>query len=575
MLGGFVSAFIGLILVVVAIAVPPIVTRMVDEALRDAVILEGEDSVAFDNFVDNHDNLVYTTCYVYDLVNINDYMVGAKPVVVERGPYVYTERLRRYNLTWNADGSLLSYRQYKSYEFVKEMSVDDDDERLITSLNIPFMGLRYAMAEIGQLGILKYVYDTMLNIPEKDRLFTRRPVREIMFGYVDSALYTISQMAPQLNINPHYTGIFTNSSLEASMALAKNQYTIHTGKGDLSKIRQLALWENITHVQALVNFQAADAWGTHEASEIRGSEGGQFGVPTRTTDRPLVWFGNTYRSVELEYQEKIAYKDIHLYRFVVPKSVTYNVSMLPSNEVYFQYGPSGLYNMSRIGAGIPMYVTQAQFRDVSPSVSDWIDMVYTAHDEMMESYFDVEPRSGATFHVTTSSQLNFIVSPLENIPVQLGNDTYYVTWFDEIQSGYFPVFWGKQEGGIADDEANEFVTKVYGALWLADFAKYGGSIIGALAVAIGGLLAFFSYRKRQAMLDFSHLPLGASSTAADALVGEKHAVLSATPTPDFHEGVSSLASSSSSPTYSSMSEDDQAAVRHSKAPEDIDISYHA
>jgi hypothetical protein len=87
------------------------------------------------------------------------------------------------------------------------------------------------------------------------------------------------------------------------------------------------------------------------------------------------------------------------------------------------------------------------------------------------------------------------VGPLKHMPT-LDNETADVTWFANMPQLYMPVFWARQEAGICapssslilhthshicdaippigipQPDADEFTSKVYGALFLSDAALY-------------------------------------------------------------------------------------------------------
>ena len=69
--------------------------------------------------------------YVFDLNNTEDVLQGKKPVVVERGPYTYKEHVYKEDVTSHDNGTI-SYRQYKQFHFVPEMSVGPDSETFVT-----------------------------------------------------------------------------------------------------------------------------------------------------------------------------------------------------------------------------------------------------------------------------------------------------------------------------------------------------------------------------------------------------------------------------------------------------------
>ena len=64
--------------------------------------------------------------------------LGEKPVLTERGPYVYTERRHKKDIVFSENGTLVSFREVSVFHFVPEMSVGDENDE-IRLLNVPFV----------------------------------------------------------------------------------------------------------------------------------------------------------------------------------------------------------------------------------------------------------------------------------------------------------------------------------------------------------------------------------------------------------------------------------------------------
>ncbi len=105
-----------------------------------------------------------------------------------------------YNISWTDDTTHLRYKQYSHYEFMPELSVESD-ERLVTSLNMPFHALRYSLPA-AYYSILSAAYKQLPQqqtpphaaYDDVDILFVKRSVRELMFGYEDPILLELSHI---------------------------------------------------------------------------------------------------------------------------------------------------------------------------------------------------------------------------------------------------------------------------------------------------------------------------------------------------------------------------------------------
>ena len=60
--------------------------------------------------------------YLWEVKNPEDFSQGAKPVLEERGPYVFTEQHYKTNITWNDNNGTVTYKQIRKWNFVPELS---------------------------------------------------------------------------------------------------------------------------------------------------------------------------------------------------------------------------------------------------------------------------------------------------------------------------------------------------------------------------------------------------------------------------------------------------------------------
>ena len=60
--------------------------------------------------------------YLWEVKNPEQVSAGEKPVLVERGPYVFTEQHYKTDLTWNDDNGTVTYKQIRKWNFVPELS---------------------------------------------------------------------------------------------------------------------------------------------------------------------------------------------------------------------------------------------------------------------------------------------------------------------------------------------------------------------------------------------------------------------------------------------------------------------
>lgn len=532
--GGFGLA-LAIALIIVAATVPSYIINYVDEALIEAIIIDSPDAPGTENWMFNKNSPTRMEVYLLDVLNPTEIInEGARPSLIERGPFVYWGYKQRYNLSWSQDGEVLSWREWEYYTFDEKLSAESDTGRLITSLYMPFIGLRAGLTKPGgnPLGrnYMLLIFQVLMETTERERVFCKKTARDLLWGYSDPVMEMANMLDP--NIDPVFPGFLNNYTSPAAQEARKgvsNYFEFYTGKNRHGQMRHWRKWRNMTHITACSKAPCppnptVDAWATHEAGLIRGSDGSAFAPPITRDHRLPVWFGNYFRTIDLVYSEHIMHKEVELLRFTLPDSADQNSTNVPANALYNQHVYNGFFNISALTSDAPILICKPHFRDSDPEVAEQLDVIWRPQEEeVFETSFDVEPISGAGFHARSSSMLTVGISPLDRMPLP-DNETAEVTWFPNMRSLQMPVFWATQEAGIPDKEAADFVAAVYGALFLSDVARYVGAMFGTLALLLGlaGVVVaivkknhFKQFGEDSVLIDSGPLPEPQGKTEAD------------------------------------------------------------
>lgn len=79
---------------------------------------------------------LYRSFYFFHVQNPDQFLRGAKPVLVERGPYVYREIMHKKNIQF-IDKQKLKYNPTFSLYFEPSMSIGNESDT-VRILNVPF-----------------------------------------------------------------------------------------------------------------------------------------------------------------------------------------------------------------------------------------------------------------------------------------------------------------------------------------------------------------------------------------------------------------------------------------------------
>jgi hypothetical protein len=115
----FVMANVALL---IAVLIPLVLESAIYEGIHDQVVVDGTNAHAFDTWQTNmygegDDLEVYYKTYFFDVQNPLEALQGAKPVVVEKGPYCYREYFQKFDISWSDHGDTVTYNNQRVYYF--------------------------------------------------------------------------------------------------------------------------------------------------------------------------------------------------------------------------------------------------------------------------------------------------------------------------------------------------------------------------------------------------------------------------------------------------------------------------
>lgn len=139
----------------VSVIVPVILYKLVDVALNEEVVIDSTDAPSYETWQTNtvgkgfDDVKIYYKLWFFDLQNPEDTLTGAKPKVMEKGPYGYHEYFVKFDIEWFDGGDTVTYNSQKYYIFDQDLTGDglkEDDE-----FTLPYpalLGFEYYLSAI-------------------------------------------------------------------------------------------------------------------------------------------------------------------------------------------------------------------------------------------------------------------------------------------------------------------------------------------------------------------------------------------------------------------------------------------
>ncbi|XP_017266968.1 platelet glycoprotein 4 [Kryptolebias marmoratus] len=377
---------------------------------------------------------VYRQFWFFDLKNPLEVLeYGAKPAVVEKGPYTYRTRyLPRENITFNPNHTASFLLPFGAI-FEPSMSVGAEED-LITSLNLAVAGA-YSLVPTPLHGVLeKMIKDT------NSSLFQYRTVRELLWGYNDPLLK--GRVGLFADYNDTYDGY----------------YNVFTGKDDISKVGIIDMWRGSKSLRF---------WNDKYCDMINGTDATSF-APFVNKKKPLFFFSSDIcRSVSASYEKTLDLKGIEVYRYSLLESTLASPTVNPDNKCFCtnmkttkNCSLAGVLDISSCQDGRPIYISLPHFLHGSQSLREDVLGLYP-DGEHHKTFLDIEPTTGFTLNFAKRIQVNMMYGPSKVITVLKKVKDYTL----------FPLVWLNETATLDDETADMFKKELISRIQMLEIAQ--------------------------------------------------------------------------------------------------------
>ncbi|KAK7481721.1 hypothetical protein BaRGS_00027094 [Batillaria attramentaria] len=460
----------------------PVVNMLVKDKIKQTVIISNT-SELYD--VWSEPPLpIYMQFYMFNLSNPAEVKQGKKPFLVQRGPYTYREHRKKYDITFNENGTV-TYRQKRTFFFEREMSVGDVETDLIVTANPPVLAVIEAMQHAPPA--LRTLVSIALRTQQED-IFMTHTVNETLFGYTDPALKILQSQFPDW-FYTDYVGYFINKN-DTDDGL----YTVFTGKNDISNLGQIDMYNGSRYVSY---------WTTPWANMINGSDGTISPPFEHDTKQAPMFSSDVCRSVFGVYSEDVkTTQGIPLRRFLGSPLELANVTENPDNIGFCTPDetkclPSGLLNISNCQIvdyfKIPVVVSFPHFYLADPTVQDSVGGLHPVAEEH-QTAVDLEPWTGLVLRAFKRLQINMYLTNVQGFS-QTAN----------VPTVFLPIFWMNESAVVDDKHATMLQRQLFVPLEVT-------AVLEKVFMIVGGVLVVFvfgmSCRQRYTRFKQTALPPG-------------------------------------------------------------------
>ncbi|XP_028830821.1 scavenger receptor class B member 1 isoform X2 [Denticeps clupeoides] len=449
LVAGIVTAIFGIVLVFVG----PII---VDDQIVKNVEINPKNDLSYTMWKDIPVPF-FMSVYFYHVLNPKEILKGEKPMVEQRGPYVYSEKRQKENITFH-DNHTVSYREYRRYFFEESMSVGNESD-VVTIPNMLVLGASVMMEDMPLP--VRLMLSTALTL-FKEEAFLTKPVGELMWGYDSKLVDFLNQYLPGMLPTSGKFGLFAEFN-NSNTGL----FTVFTGKDDIRKVHKVDFWNGLKKV---------DYWRTEQCNMINGTAG-QMWPPFMTTESTLPFYSpDACRSMELVFQRKGKMKGIPLFRFVAPKTLFANGTDYPPNEGFCPCRQSGLLNVSSCRHNSPVFMSHPHFYNADPALLNTV-IGLSPSEEEHGLFIDIHPETGVPLNVSIKLQLNLYIKRVLGI-IQT----------DRIAEVVMPMIWFEERGYIDGSVLTTFYNNLVVMPALLEYMQYIFIGLGLLFILVAVVL---------------------------------------------------------------------------------------
>ncbi|XP_029881923.1 scavenger receptor class B member 1 isoform X2 [Aquila chrysaetos chrysaetos] len=397
----------------------------------------------------------YMSVHFFEVLNPKEVLQGAKPVLNQRGPYVYREFRYKTNITFH-DNDTVSFLEYRKLFFQPDLSNGSEDEYIVVP-NILMMGAAVMMENLPNF--VKLLLSGAL-AGLKQEAFMNRTVGEIMWGYEDPLIDTINMFVPGLIPFKGKFGLFIELNNSNS-----GLFTVNTGMKNISRVHMVDSWNGLKKV---------NYWRSSECNMINGTAGEMW--PPFMSPTSLEFYSpDACRSMTLVYERSGKFEGVPTYRFVAPKTLFANGTDYPPNEGFCPCMQSGIQNVSTCRLNAPIFISHPHFYNADPALVNAVEGLHPSKDQHA-LFLDVHPMTGIPMNCSIKLQLNLYIKQVSGI-IQTG----------KIKPVVLPLLWFAESGSIEGSVLKQFYTNLVLIPSLLDYLQYiflGLSVLLIMSAAV-------------------------------------------------------------------------------------------
>uniref|UniRef100_A0A3Q4AF40 Scavenger receptor class B, member 2a n=1 Tax=Mola mola TaxID=94237 RepID=A0A3Q4AF40_MOLML len=397
----------GVLLVVgIGLFVSPVFRNLMENRLKKEIVLV-EGSRVFESWK-TPPPPVYMEFFFFNVTNAAQVLEGAKPEVVQIGPYTYREYRYKENVSMVENGTEVVAYNTKSFVFLREKSVGDPREDAITNINIPAWAVMTRVKGSFFRANMVSIWMNTLRVG----LLTTRTVDELLWGYRDPLLVRVSSTNPDVET---FFGLMYKKN-----GSNDGEFVYHTGQQNYMDYGRVKTWKG----QSKLSF-----WTSDQCNHINGSDGSAFHPLLRKDERIYIFTSDLCRSIHMDFEKEVQVKGIPAYRFTPPRSVFASKEENPANKGFCvtpkECLGTGLLKVSPCRKGKPCFAKHL-------AEDKYVDAIkgMSPQREHHQTFLDLNPTTGVIVRANKRAQVNILISRILGFPKTKNlNETVFPVMF--------------------------------------------------------------------------------------------------------------------------------------------------
>ncbi|XP_013928636.1 PREDICTED: scavenger receptor class B member 1 [Thamnophis sirtalis] len=424
----------------------------------------------------------YISFYFMEVMNPKDILLGAKPVVSQRGPYVYREYRQKKNITFHSNNTV-SFLSYRSFVFQPDRSNGSESDYIMMP-NILVLGAAIILENMPFP--MRVAFSSALALFHQNA-FMNRTVGDIIWGYNEPFTQFLSSLGVSVGPGNEKFGLFSDLNNSNS-----GLFTVFTGMDDINKTHMVDSWNGLKEVSY---------WHSEECNMINGTPG-ELWPPFMTPSSSVELYSpDACRSIKLNYTQSGNFKGIPVYRYTAPKTLFANGTDYPPNEGFCPCRQSGIQNISSCKLNAPIFISQPHFLNADPALLDTVDGLHP-NEKDHDLFVDIHPLTGIPMNCSVKIQLNLFIKHVSGI-WQTG----------QIKPVVLPLIWFSESGEIVGDVLDDYYTHLITIPSLLEYLKFCLMGLGGLLLLAAGLVGLRTKRKAATRTLQTPDPLEATETS--------------------------------------------------------------